>query len=164
MGKSIANLYRYAEVSKACNERYLNSLAEVNPTSLLTGKIGEISCPVETKLSAKSQNLRRFSGFNLLSDFNCTVFEVINSGAFSIRGFTNRVIRGFLIEFGVFQKATLSYKQLSNKVTRLIAKLRAHKLITKIQNTARYRVSHLGAQIISQILLFKKQEMIFKIC
>ena len=164
MGKSIANLYRYAEVSKACNERYLNSLAEVNPTSLLTGKIGEISCPVETKLSARSQNLRRFSGFNLLNDFNCTVFEAINGGAFAIRGFTNRIIRGLLEKFKVFQKETLSDKQLSNKVTRLIAKLRAHKLITKIQNTARYRVSHLGAQIISQILLFKKQEMIFKIC
>ena len=164
MGKSIANLYRYAEVSKACNERYLNSLAVVNPTNLIIGKIGEISCPVETKLSTKSQNLRRFSGFNLLSNFNCAVFEAINSGAFAIRGFTNRIIRGLLIEFKVFEKDTFSDKQLSNKVTRLIAKLRAHKLITKIQNTARYRVNQLGAQIISQILLFKKQDMIFKIC
>jgi|WetSurMetagenome_2_1015567.scaffolds.fasta_scaffold129685_1 hypothetical protein len=164
MGKSIANLYRYAEVSRACNDRYLNSLAEVNPTGLLTGKIGEISCPVETKLSTKSQNLRRFSGFNLLSDFNCRVFEAVNNGAFAIRGFTNRIIRGRLLEFGVFKTHTLSDKQLSNKITRLIAKLRAHKLITKMPNTARYRVSHWGAQIISQILLFKKQELIFKIC
>ena len=42
MGKSIANLYRYAEVSKACNDRYLRSLAEVSPTCLLSKKLGEI--------------------------------------------------------------------------------------------------------------------------
>ena len=84
-------------------------------------------------------------------------------------GLKNKFIAFFNLKEGVTTgmegwKHTLSGKQLSNKVTRLIAKLRAHKLITKIQNTARYRVSHLGAQIISQILLFKKQEMIFKIC
>ena len=164
MGKSIANLYRYAEVSKSCNERYLNSLAEVNPTRLLTGKIGEISCSLETKLTTHSPNLRRFSGFNLLSNFNCRLFEAVNNGAFAIKGFTNRIIREVLLEFGVFPKGTFSDRQLSNKITRLIAKLRAHKLITKIPNTARYRVTHWGAQIIAQILLFKKQEMVFKIC
>jgi len=101
----------------------------------------------------------------LLSDFNCKVFEAINNGAFAIKGFTNRIIRNFLIELNAFSKNGLSDKQLSGRITRLIAKLRAHKLITKIRNnTARYRVSQIGAQIISQILLFKKQEMIFKIC
>lgn len=164
MGKSISNFYRYAEVSKACNGRYLNSLAAVNPTCFLTCKIGQISCPIETRISSKSPNPRRYTGFNLLSDFNCKVFEAINNGAFAIKGFNNRIIRSFLIELNAFSKNGFSDKQLSGRITRLIAKLRAHKLITKIQNTARYRVSQIGAQIISQILLFKKQELIFKVC
>jgi hypothetical protein len=164
MGKSIANLYRYAQVSKACNGRYLNSLAAVTPTNLLTGKIGQVSSPLETKISSKSPNLRRYAGFNLLTDFTCKVFETINNGAFAIKGFSNRMIRNLLIEHGALSKNGMSDKQLSNKITRLIAKLRAHKLVTKIQHTARYRVSQMGAQLISQILLFKRQELIFKLC
>lgn len=38
MGKSIANIYRYAQVSAASNKRYLDSLADAIPT----GEINEI--------------------------------------------------------------------------------------------------------------------------
>ena len=31
MGKSIANLYRYAEISKACNTRYLDAMVDIVP-------------------------------------------------------------------------------------------------------------------------------------
>ena len=32
MGKSISNLYRYAEISKSCNVRFLSTLTDIVPT------------------------------------------------------------------------------------------------------------------------------------
>ncbi|MDA3892082.1 MAG: hypothetical protein PF517_11155, partial [Salinivirgaceae bacterium] len=50
-------------------------------------------------------------------------------------------------------------KKLSGKITRLIAKLRAHKIISKLNKTFRYRVTKTGEKILSRILMFSKFEM-----
>ena len=61
----------------------------------------------------------------------------------------------------------LSEEQISNmdklvaKVGRLIAQLRAHKLVTKLTKTFRYRVTSYGQNVISRLLLFKKHDLKF---
>jgi hypothetical protein len=42
MGKSIANLYRYAEISKACNTRYLDAMVDIVPVKSTLKEIEEI--------------------------------------------------------------------------------------------------------------------------
>ncbi len=163
MGKSISNMFRYAEVGKACNLRYLNSLTSVDRDNTLDKKIEKLCNSVETKLSTKSSSKpRRYSGFNLLSGFSCAVFNAVLNGAWKIRGFANKNLRLILLEQKVlFQKSPLDMRKLSGKITRLIAKLRAHKLVSKLPNTCKYRVTKTGEEVLARILLFKKLDLKF---
>ncbi|MBS0001181.1 MAG: hypothetical protein KFF73_19510 [Cyclobacteriaceae bacterium] len=52
-------------------------------------------------------------------------------------------------------------KSLRGKVTRLISKLRAHKLVARLPQTFRYRVTKSGEGIIARILQFKKLDLKF---
>jgi len=60
MGKSVFNLYRYAEVSKSANECYLGSLSAVVPLHDCVKELEHTAQPVHD-----GQN--RHSGFNPLS-------------------------------------------------------------------------------------------------
>lgn len=163
MGKSLSNIYRYVEVAKACNLRYFDSINSVNRNNNLDRKIERLCNNIETKLSVKSNSIpRKYAGFNVLSDFSCNVFNAILNGAFKIRGFKNKELRFLLKDMGSFAKEQYDkIKILSGKITRLIAKLRAHKLVYKLPNTCRYRVTKSGEEVIARILLFKKLDLKF---
>lgn len=60
MGKSIANLYRYVEISKAITKRYLASMPDIDTCKVPEKEIMDVSAP-------KERSGRRYSGFNLLS-------------------------------------------------------------------------------------------------
>ncbi len=60
MGKSISNLYRYAEVSKACNQRFINAMVDIVPVRSVQQEIGAIC-------SGKTVKGRRVPGFNVWS-------------------------------------------------------------------------------------------------
>jgi len=147
MGKSIANLYRYAQVSISSNKRYLEalSLAEFRQ-----GAIGDIE-----KLCNRTQsNGRIFTGFNLLSPDTELIFLAVMDGKNHINGFANSSVRKTL-----FPGANPEDKKIRNKTTRIIAKLRAHKLISKIPNTFKYRVSAKGVKLMSAVLEIKKRNL-----
>lgn len=160
MGKSISNLYRYAEVSKACNMRYIDSLSNVDNNDNIDSEIEKLSNRTKVKLSSKSKKPRQYSGFNLLSETTTKVLNAVLSGEFAIRGFRNKDLREKLRNLGWFPEYRyLSIKKIAGKITRLIAKLRAHKIITKLNKTCRYRVTKTGEKIISRIIMFKKFEL-----
>ena len=73
------------------------------------------------------------------------------------------MLRQILIEIKLYQidiNDPLAIKKLSGKITRLIAKLRAHKLLKKINKSFRYKLSKLGQNICYKILKFKKVELL----
>ena len=156
MGKAVSNLYRYAQIAKRANLKYLNSLAKVEPSNKLGKKIEQVSCRTETINSNK--NIIRFSAFNLLSKSTCLVLEAINDGRFCIQAFSNKQLRSLLIQKGFFEHKNpdkYDLKKYSNKVTRLIAKLRVHGLVRKISHSFKYQVTKLGQEICTKILEFK---------
>lgn len=160
MGKSISNLYRIAEVSHKCNERYIDSLTQVKNNKGLDREIEALSNPKMTKLSDKNSNARQYGSFNLLRDFTCKLFNAITHGAFYIKGFTRKEIAEVLIKLKAFSdEEVTNIKKLLAKITRLLSKLRAHGLITKFSKTFKYRVTKKGQEIITRILLFKKIEL-----
>ena len=162
MGKNISNMYRYAEIARKCNDRYLDSLAVVNRDNDLDKAIERLCHPQKVKLSSKSVKERPYSAFNPLKNLNCKLFNVVMNGAFMIRGFTTRQITEALIALKTFSKEQMSnIKKLIAKVGRLIAQLRAHKLVSKLPKTNRYRVTSYGQKVITRILLFKKHDLKF---
>ena len=84
------------------------------------------------------------------------------NAAYTIRGFTTRQITEALIALNAFTKEQLgNIRKLIAKVGRLIAQLRAHKLVTKLPKTFRYRVTTHGLQVLSRIVMFKKFDLKF---
>jgi hypothetical protein len=102
MGKSISNLYRYAEVSK------------------------------ETEL----------------------LFGAVFNGGNHINGFTNASIRE-----AIFPNASVDDKRARNKTTRILAKLKAFGLISKIPRSFRYKITAKGVRLITATLSIKNSTM-----
>ena len=80
MGKSISNLYRYAEVSKACNIRFPDSLVDIVPVNSVQQEISSV-CSGKTVKG----KLRQFSfspSSNILKTKN--VYATLSATVFSI--------------------------------------------------------------------------------
>lgn len=163
MGKGISNMYRIAEISRKCNERYLDSLSVINSNADIDRSIESLCHTKITTLSKKTSTgkPRSYGAFNLLRDSTCKLFNAIMNGAYVIIGFTRKDIIDSLIRMNAFSKTEMSnMKKLTDKVTRLLAKLRAHGLIQKYAKTFKYRVTLKGQEVISRIILFKKMDLI----
>ena len=139
MGKSIANLYRYAEISKAANKRFLDSICNIIPQKSIEKEINSVC-------AKKKVHGRQYTGYHVWSPETFALFEAISDGKYLIRGFTNKGIRKTLYP----QKA--SSKQISGKVSREFAKLRAHGLIRKIPHSRRYLVSDKGRRVMGALI------------
>lgn len=162
MGKGVSNLYRYAQVAQRANLKYLQGLVDVKPPSTLPKKVENISQPVVVK--SRNGNDRKVPGFNLLTKSTSLVLEAINDARFSLSAFGNATLRQVLIQKDVLQlneQDPLNLKKLSNKVTRLIAKLKAHKLIVKINKTFKYKLTVEGQKVVHNLLKFKKLELAY---
>ena len=142
-GKSIVNLYRYAEVSKATNTRYINALPLPVDNVTPTKEIESIS----SKLIVKE---RHISGFNILEKETTKLFEIIASGDYIVNGITNKTLR-----YRSFKDEEYNSLRLRNKTTRLLNKLKVHNIIKKVNHSSKYYITSNGRKIINSILLFK---------
>lgn len=146
MGKSIANLYRYVEISKAIIKRYLEAVPDISLNKVSDKELMSISAPKKVKG-------RRYSGFNLLSRETAAVLSVIASGDFILTGFDNKSVRQRLYQDSNSQKVI-------NKTTRLFSKLKAHGLIKKVPRKNRYYLTSRGRTITNTLLLFLNKELL----
>jgi len=146
MGKSVVNLYRYAEISKAVINRFINALPQIDTEILATRAVTDIS-------TRKEIDGRVYMGFNLLNPETLILLAVIASGAFLINGFDNKAIRGKVLNDPDSKKS-------KNKMTRLFAKLRAHGLIKKVHRKKRYYLTKSGREICDSILLYTNKQLL----
>jgi len=141
--RGVADLHRRAEVSQASNERYLNALAVTDTSTAL----GELLQGLERAVTWKS---RRVRGIRAWSTADVALLRAVNRGEFCINGFRNRDLQALL-----FDKPTADLderRRRSARVSRLIALLRAHRLVHKVPRSHRYRLTDRGRQIITAIL------------
>jgi hypothetical protein len=145
MGKSVANLYRYVEISKAIINRYINALPEIDVDKLPLRAVTSIS-------ERKNIEGRPYSAFNILNDDTLKLLAALSDGAFLINGFSNKLLR-----CKIFDNCNL--KKNINKTTRLISKLKAHKIIKKVPKRNRYYLTVSGRKIINSILIFTNKDL-----
>jgi hypothetical protein len=147
MGKSIANLYRYAQVSEESNIRYLEAIAEF--------EIKNEHITILEKICDKVvKNNRIYTGFNPLSKKDTDIFLAVLDGNNYINNFTNSSIRKTLFP-EINEDEKIKYR---NKVTRILAKLKAFGLVIKIPHSFKYKVSKKGISIMSAALKLKRRE------
>ena len=146
MGKSIANLYRYVEISKNIIKRYIEALPDINIDEVPLKEIERISKRAEI-------NNKVYSGINILSEQNLKIFSEISKGEYLINSFTNKMIRKNIFENSEDKKTI-------NKTTRLLSKLKAHGLIKKVANKNKYYLTTSGRKIINSILIYTKKTLL----
>ncbi len=143
MRKGVSDLHRRAEVSQAANERYLETLANVEHTAPLQASLDKVCRPT-------TLNGRRVRALNPFGPDDLQLLKSIHQGEFAINGFRNRDLQKHL-----FRDEAVNHKiakQRSGKVTRLIRLLRAHHLIRKVPKTHRYQLAANGKTIVAAIL------------
>src|SRR5258705_5849071 len=141
--KGIADLRRRAELSRAANARYLDALAVVGLETPSYRLLDRVSQPVKTK--------RQYRALRPISPDDAGLFEVILHGEFSLQGFRNRDLRRAL--------GQSDPKNSSARISRLLALLRAHKLIYKVFKTNYYRITRKGHQVMAIPFRFHQPEI-----
>ena len=145
MGKSVANLWRYAQVVALTNHRYLEALAQVQGKSEAVGELDRL-CRCR-RVSGK-----RFAKFNPVAAEDVELFTAIAAGDHLINGFRNRDIARRLHPRP--PTSSVQARRRCARISRKIAKLRGHGLVAKVKNSHLYRVTKRGYRIIAAILSF----------
>jgi hypothetical protein len=143
MAKRIANLKRYAEVSRRANHRYLQALSVVDDPSGAYGALRRLCRPVSYKT-------RRRRGLNPLRPDDAELFGAVLRGEHAIKGFSNRSLRRHLYRSKAHSR--LEDRRRAQHITRRIQLLRAHRLVAKISHSQRYRVTQRGIRLMSAAL------------
>ena len=131
-----------AQVSQACNERYLSSLAALQCGQTLGQTLAQVCRPVR-------RNKQRYRALRPLEEADGQLLSVVARGEFKINGFRNRDIRVEL--FGPDPADKKQTRRQAAAVSRKLALLRAHGLIRKVSRTHRWMLSSKGEGLITLI-------------
>jgi hypothetical protein len=142
MAKGVANLYKYAEVSLAANQRYLDALAVVDDPSTAC----QLLCQCTRSIRKGSRSYR---GFNPAAEDDIRLFSAVMRGEHAIRGFRNRDIRRVLFPLSLEKKIQRRH---SAAVSRLLKRLHVHGIIAKIPRTRRWKITTKGQQFMSMAI------------
>ena len=148
MGKSIANMYRYGEVCKATNMRYINALPIPTEKEIAIKKLESIS-------NRKEVNNRIYTRFNLFNKDDIRLFSILADAGLLINGFNNEILRSRYFK----DEEDYNSKKIRNKTTRLIDKLRKHGIIKKVGSASKYYVTENGRKVISYFMLYQNKEI-----
>ena len=140
--KSVGDLHRRAEICEAINGRYLEALASVQ-AGQSAGEVARAVCrPVK-------QNGQRYRALNPWSEADAVLLEVISRGEWTVGGFRNRDVRAALYPG---QADVTQARRQSGRVTRALARLRAHGIIKKVSGSYRYQLTRQGRIIVTALL------------
>lgn len=138
--RSVADLHRRAQVSKAGTERHLAALASVHVHTPLA-KHAAKPCH---RTRRKGRSYRGLQPFGQDAD----LLAAINRGEYAINGFRNRDVRHQL--YG-HSSDPVSQRRQASAVTRKLQLLRAHGLIRRVPKTHRYQLTSKGHQIVTAL-------------
>jgi len=145
MRKGTADLHRRAQVSQACNDRYLDAIANAPTGERLRELFAEVSQPTTRKG-------RKYRAINLWKEDDQNLLRFIAKGQYAINGLRNRDLRQEIVP-DVDPTDKIACRRASARITRRLALLRAHGLIRKVPKTHRYVTTTKGHRIASAIIL-----------
>jgi hypothetical protein len=140
MNKGVANFYRYHDVARGANQRYLDALAAVERPAD-TGKQLERLC----EPARFHQRPRR--GLNPFRREELDLFFAVLAGPHRLHGLRNRDLAQALDNSPTNDPA--ERRRRTTRVSRLLQLLRAHALIAKIPHANRYRITPKGETLMA---------------
>jgi hypothetical protein len=137
--RGVADMHRRAVVSQSANERYLEALAALDTEQPL----GELLKPECRAVRFRKQ---RYRGLRPWGDEDQALLKAISRGEFALEGFRNKDLAEHL-GVGIGDP-----KKTSNRISRLLRILRAHRIIRKSPGSHRYFVTPKGRRIAAAVL------------
>lgn len=146
MRKSVADIYRRVQISRAANIRYLEALSIIGDEQPSHHLLDSVSNPI-------SRNGHHYRALRPIAPQETKFFQAILHGEFLIRGFRNAQLRKLLYPT---VKTKEDQRRTMTRITRLILLLRAHGLLRKIPRTRLYQVTAKGHRVMSTSLIFRQ--------
>lgn len=146
--KGVSWLWRYAEVSRTSNARYLEALAVVDDDGVVRAELDRLTRP------ARFADQRKRS-LQPLSPADQALFLAVLRGEHRLRGFTNRDVATAL--YGPRPRTQAERRRRCGRVTRLIQLLRAHRLVAKVPRARRYRITALGERVMAAAIRVRQE-------
>jgi hypothetical protein len=132
--RTVADLPRRAEVSRAASERHLEALAAVSHDRPLRETVADLCRPVV-------RDGKRFRALRPFDPNDHAVIAALNHAEWALQGLRHADLRQALAPA---LPSGLSESQIAGRISRLLRLLRAHGLIAKIARTHRYRITPKG--------------------
>lgn len=148
--KSVAWLWKYAEVSFATNRRYLEALALVDDPSLARKLLDRASRP-------QTFGRRRRRALQPISPQDQALFLAVLRGEHHLHGLSNRDLDREL--HGASPTEARERRRRGARVTRLIQLLRAHGILKKIPGQRRYRITRQGLQLMGAAIYVRHKHL-----
>lgn len=145
--KGVSYFWHYYQAGSQANQRYLDALQQVNLQ-------GEAALEALNSLCQSQQEEgRRIAKFNPVTEADCSLFGAVLSGDHILTGFRNRHICVALYDIPTMDER--EKRRRCARVSRLIAKLRGHKLVERVAGSHLYRVTDYGYQVMSAALHYR---------
>jgi hypothetical protein len=120
------------------------------------------ACPLQGTATESLDHLCRsqskaghhVAAFNPVSPETTAIFKALLSGEFALNGFRNRDLQQKI--FPSKPKDSDDARRRTHRVSRLISKLRGHRLIAKVQNSRLYRITQHGASSMWAAIRFRE--------
>jgi hypothetical protein len=147
--KSVADLYRRAEVSRGANGRYLRALASVRDKTPLSQEAAGVCRAVRVEG-------HRHRALNPWSTQDGALLAAVSRGEYALAGFRNRDLRA---QLHPGQSTPEQQRRQAGRVTRQLALLRAHGLIKKVSGTHRWLLTDQGRRLITALLAARQADV-----
>ena len=128
--KTIHSIGIIAELLGACNRRYYQYISQMQDHTSGKRKLNDVSEPVIDEQD------RRHRGINFFDRSDRQFINTLVRGEHNISGFTNRALQKWLPDWS------------SGKISRMIRRFRAHKLIKNIRKTYKYYLTKKGQSVL----------------
>jgi hypothetical protein len=140
MGKGVGNLHHYQRHALACNQRYLDALAEVNNPLPSYDDLKELT-------ERRRDKGRSSAGFNPAREEEARLFAAVLAGDHIAQGFRNKDIRAVL-----YPDPHRGPRRQSAAVGRQLKRLQVRGLVEKVSRTRRWRVTEQGRRVLGDTL------------
>lgn len=145
--KGVAYCWHFYQTGREANQRYLDALGQVP----CQGKAA--SQALDSLCQSQQQAGRRIAKFQPVTDADCQLFAAVLSGDHCLTGFRNRQLRQQLYQTPPADKQEASRR--CARISRLIAKLRGHRLVARVEHSHLYRVTAHGYKVMAAALRYR---------
>lgn len=140
--RTVADLPRRAQVSRAVCDRHLEALAAVECPNRLGPLLAAVCRPI-------TREGKRYRALRPMELYDQAVLRAINHLDFAVHGLRHRDLKSAL---QAVLPAGRTPTQLSGRISRTLRLLRAHGMLAKISRTQRYRVTPKAREIATAVL------------